>query len=63
MKRTMRRWSYYSTADDFFEPLHVSNLAARLPEVVPYLALPPGWRFLLAPGHEEVWYDGSLLKV
>ena len=23
--------------------------------------LPPGWRFLIAPGHEDVWYDGSLL--
>ena len=44
-------------------PLHVGHLAERLPDVMPYLALPPGWRFLLAPGREDVWYDESLLNV
>jgi len=29
----------------------------------PYLARPPGWRVLLAPGQEDVWYDGTLLDV
>lgn len=47
---------------DFFEPLHVEHLATRLPAAVPYLALPPGWRFLIAPGHEDVWFDESLLR-
>ena len=45
---------------DFFEPTHVGHLAELIPEVMPYLALPPGWRFLIAPGHEEVWEDPSL---
>ena len=27
------------------------------------LALPPGWRFLLAPDYEDVWYDPSLLLI
>jgi hypothetical protein len=31
--------------------------------VFPYLALPPGWRFLLAPGYEDVWYDPTLLDL
>ena len=53
----------YSESGDFFEPLHTWHLADRLPEVLPYLALPPGWRFLLAPDCEDVWYDDSLLKV
>jgi hypothetical protein len=52
-----------SDADDFFSPLHVSHLKTQLPEVVPYLALPPGWRFLLGPGHEDIWYDAALLDV
>lgn len=27
-----------------------------------YLALPPGWRFVIgADGYEDVWYDASLL--
>ena len=47
---------------DFFAPLHVEHLAQRMPEALPYLALPPGWRFLLAPGREDVWFDASLLS-
>ncbi|MGO4145420.1 hypothetical protein AB4Y77_10075 [Paenarthrobacter sp. YAF11_1] len=50
------------TAHDFFVPLHVEHLTTWCPEVLPYLALPPGWRFLLAPGYEDVWFDESLLN-
>jgi hypothetical protein len=50
-----------SDAADFFDPLHVEHVARRCPEVLPYLALPPGWRFLIAPGHEDVWFDQSLI--
>ena len=52
-----------SSAPDFFQPVHVLHLSERWPEVLPYLALPPGWRFLVAPGQEEVWFDASLLKL
>ncbi|SHF77965.1 hypothetical protein SAMN05443575_0878 [Jatrophihabitans endophyticus] len=51
-----------SNASDFFVPLHVRHLREWCPVVFPYLALPPGWRFLLAPGYEDVWYDGDLLR-
>lgn len=51
----------WSDDDDFFVPLHVSHLADWRPVVLPYLALPPGWRFLVAPDHEDVWQDPSLL--
>jgi hypothetical protein len=51
----------YSTADDFYQPLHVAHLAQHCPKIVPYLALPPGWRVLLVPGHEDVWFDQRLL--
>ena len=50
-------------AEDFFSPLHAVHLPNELPEVVRFLALPPGWRFLLAPGHEDVWFDESLLDI
>lgn len=46
---------------EFFAPLHLSHLAERCPEILPYLALPPGWRVLLTPGQEDVWFDDSLL--
>jgi hypothetical protein len=52
-----------SDTDDFFSPLHAAHLTDELPEVLPYLALPPGWRFLLALDHEDVWYDEALLDI
>ncbi len=51
-----------STAPDFFKPMHIHHLSDQCPEILPYLALPPGWRFLVAPGVEDVWFDKSLLQ-
>jgi len=58
-------WAGEQLSDDpgFFEPVHVGHLAELCPKVVPYLALPPGWRFLIAPGNEDVWEDPSLLDM
>lgn len=53
----------FSEAADFFEPLHMEHLVERCPEILPYLGLPPGWRFLIAPDYEDVWFDESLLKI
>jgi hypothetical protein len=47
---------------DFFQPVHVQHLHSICPAVIPYLALPPGWRFLVAPKYEDVWEDASLLS-
>jgi len=52
-----------STDPNFFEPVHVEHLRDWCPEVLPYLQLPPGYRFQVAPGHEDVWSDPSLLNV
>lgn len=54
---------HLSDDPDFFESIHVVHLAELRPEVMPYLALPPGWRFLIAPGHEDVWEDPNLRDV
>lgn len=51
----------HSSADDFYQALHVAHISQYCPEIVPYLALPPGWRVLLAPGHEDVWFDDAQL--
>src|SRR6266567_6634911 len=58
-------WAGEQLSDDpdFFVPLHVEHLAMSCPAAIPYLALPPGWRFLVAPGYEDVWPDQSLLQV
>jgi hypothetical protein len=50
-----------STDPDFFKPLQVDQLAGMVPQVLPYLGLGPGWRFLLAPGYEDVWHDPTLV--
>ena len=52
-----------SNAPDFFVALHVEHLKEWCPSVVKYLGLPPGWRFLVAPGHEDVWFDPGLLDI
>ena len=58
-------WAGEQLSDDpgFFIALHVQHLAEWCPAALPYLALPPGWRFLVAPGYEDVWPDQSLLQV
>ena len=53
----------FSTDPDFFQPLHVHHLVEHAPRLVPFLALGPGWRVLLGPGHTDVWQDASLLGV
>lgn len=45
---------------DFFKPLHVSHINKYLPEIEQYLALPSGYRFLIADDYEDVWYDSLL---
>lgn len=51
-----------STADDFFEPLCVEHLPQRCPGALPFLALPPGWRFLTDGEYVDVWFDPALLE-
>ncbi len=46
-----------------FEVLPVTDLPARCRAVMPYLALPPGWAFVLdADGVEDVYRDDDLLE-
>jgi hypothetical protein len=53
----------FSEEPDFFVPLHANHLSDRCPEIVKYLGLGPGWRFLVAPDQEDIWFDPNLLKV
>jgi hypothetical protein len=51
-----------SSEADFFQPLHASHVAELCPKALPFLSLPPGWRFLLgANSYVDVWYDETLL--
>ena len=57
-------WSgEYSEKKDFVKPMHMSHFIELHPGLVPYLGLPPGWRFLVDPekNYEDVWNDDRLL--
>ena len=48
----------HSDAPDFYQPLHASHLQELLPQVLAYLALPSGAKFILdRAGYEDVWMD------
>lgn len=48
----------YSTADDFFQLVSYSALFEKCPQVIKYLGLPPGYRFVVdCEGYGEVWLD------
>src|SRR3954468_16587319 len=53
----------YSSDPEFFQPLCAKHLETYFPEVIPYLGLAPGWRFLIAPKKVDVWFDPELLNV
>jgi hypothetical protein len=55
-------WADELSADeDFFKPLHMEHVSEWCPSVLKFLALPPGWRFLVATDYEDVWFDPSLI--
>lgn len=53
----------YSEDEDFFKPIHIEHLTQACPQVIKFLGMSPGWRFLLAGEYEDVWYDIELLKM
>jgi hypothetical protein len=52
-----------SSEDSFFQPLHLEHALEECPEALDFLALPPGWRFLVDGEYVDVWFDASLLGV
>ena len=52
----------YSDNDDFYKAVHLNHLSEILPQVLPYLALAPGYKFIIDnDGYEDVWHDPELL--
>lgn len=53
-----------SKESDFFAPLHIEHIKKYLPEVLDFLDLPPGYRFLIdGNDYEDVWYEEELLNI
>ena len=53
----------FSESADFFSPICVEHMIEELPLVADFLALPQGYRFLIADGYRDIWFDASLLQV
>lgn len=54
----------YSTHENFFKPYHAGHLLQMRPDLIKYLGLPPGYRFLIdSNGYEDVWKDKQLLTI
>ena len=53
----------YSTEPDFFSPLHTIHLNEYCPQIMKFLGLPPGFRFMLAADWIDVWFDAKLLLI
>ncbi len=46
----------YSAADDFYKAVHIHHLSEMLPQVLKYLCLPIGSKFIIdTQGYEDVW--------
>lgn len=56
-------WAGETLSDDptFFKPIHIVHLTDWCPDIIKYLALPPGYRFLTSLNYEDVWEDVNLL--
>lgn len=53
----------FPSGDDAFSPVHTAHLVHYSPQVIKFLGLPPGYRFLVAGEYVDVWFDSSLLKI
>jgi len=54
----------YSQAEDFFQPICAEHLLQQRPEIIKYLGLEIGFRFLSdKKGYEDVWYDEKIKNV
>lgn len=49
-----------SEDESFFEPSHICHVPSVCPLALPFLSLPPGWRFLTDGVYVDVWFDPGL---
>ena len=50
----------HSSANDFYQPLHIRHLVETLPEAMKYLFLPAGAKFIIdREDYEDVWMSES----
>ena len=52
----------YSADANFFQVLHAKHFPAEYPDLVKFLGLEPGFRFLTDGAYLDVWFDEQLLN-
>lgn len=53
----------FSDSKDFFKPIDIDCLMESNPELLKYLSLDVGFRFIIdKKGYEDVWFDEELKK-
>ena len=51
----------YSEREDFFQPMCAEHLLQKRPDIIKYLGLEVGYRFLADKnGYEDIWFDEKL---
>jgi len=54
----------YSEEDDFFKPICAEHLLQKRPDIIKYLGLDIGYRFLAdRNGYEDIWFDEKLKNI
>ena len=54
----------YSESDDFFRPMCAERLLQIRPDIIKYLGLEVGYRFIADKnGYEDIWYDEKLKDI
>jgi hypothetical protein len=53
----------YSTDAKFFQVLHARHFPEQFPNLVKFLGLEPGFRFLTDGEYQDIWFDQSLLII
>jgi hypothetical protein len=54
----------YSENSDFFQPMCAEHLLQTRPDIIKYLGLDIGFRFLVDKnGYEDIWYDEKLKNI
>ncbi|PCK04236.1 MAG: hypothetical protein COA42_19370 [Alteromonadaceae bacterium] len=56
-------WSggHFTKEGDFFKPMYCSNIMPYAPVAEKFLALPVGYRFVIAGSTEKAWLDAELV--
>lgn len=58
-------WSgEYEEREDFFKPICAEHLLEKKPEIIKYLGLDVGFRFLTGKeNYEDVWFDKKISEI